>query len=82
GYPKASVVTWGAIQGPAAIPKEAVDKISSVVEKALKSPELIKALEVLGFLPSFMGPTEVKQFIAEEEKRMQEVARSANLIGR
>jgi tripartite-type tricarboxylate transporter receptor subunit TctC len=82
GYPKASVVTWGTIQGPAGTPQEAIDKISSTVEKALKSPELIKSLEALGFLPSFMGPTEVKQFIAEEEKRIQEVAKSANLIGR
>ena len=82
GYSKAAVVTWGTIQGPAGIPKEAIDKISSAVEKALKVPELNKAYEALGFLPSFMGPTEAKQFIAEEEKRMQEVAKSANLIGR
>jgi tripartite-type tricarboxylate transporter receptor subunit TctC len=82
GYPRASVVTWGAIQGPAGISKEAVDKVSSAVEKALKSPELNKAYEIQGLLPAFMGATEVKVFITEEEKRIQEVAKSANLIGR
>jgi tripartite-type tricarboxylate transporter receptor subunit TctC len=82
GYPKASVVTWGAIQGPAGISREAVDKVSSAVEKALKSPELVKAYEIQGLLPAFLGPSEFKVFIAEEEKRIQEVAKSANLIGR
>jgi tripartite-type tricarboxylate transporter receptor subunit TctC len=82
GYPRASVVTWGAIQGPAGVPKEAIDKISAVVEKSLKVPELIKAYEVQGFLPGFMGSIEFKGFVTEEEKRMQVVAKGANLIGR
>ncbi len=82
GYPKAAVVTWGAIQGPAGIPKEAIDRISSAAEKALKVPEIVKAYGELGLIPSFLGPAGVKLFIAEEERRIQEVAKSANLIGR
>lgn len=82
GYSKAGVVTWGAIQGPVGIPKEAIDRISSAAEKALKVPEVIKAYGELGLIPSYLGPADVKPFIAEEEKRIQEVAKSANLIGR
>ena len=82
GYPKAGVVTWGAVQGPAGLSGEVVEKIASALEKALNSPQVIKALETQGLHPWFMGPKDLKAFVDGEEKRMLEAAQSAQLIGR
>lgn len=81
-YPKAGVVTWGAVQGPAGLPSEVVEKIAGAFEKALKSPQVTKALETQGLDPWFMGPKDLKAFVAGEEGRMVEAAQSAQLIGR
>jgi tripartite-type tricarboxylate transporter receptor subunit TctC len=82
GYPKAGVVTWGAVQGPAGLPGDVVEKIGAAFEKALKSPQVTKALETQGLDPWFMGPKDLNAFVAAEERRMLEAAQGAQLIGR
>ena len=82
GFTRAAIVTSGTVQGPTGLPKEVVEKISTSFEKALKSPEVVKAYQSQDLLPSYMGPEELKNFFSQEEKRIHEVAQRANLISR
>jgi tripartite-type tricarboxylate transporter receptor subunit TctC len=80
GYARAAIVTSGTIQGPAGLPKEVAEKISSSFEKALETPVVVKAYQNQDLLPSYMGPEELKSFFSQEEKRIHDVAQHANLI--
>jgi tripartite-type tricarboxylate transporter receptor subunit TctC len=59
-------VAWNGLAGPAKIPQEAVDRLSSAVRKVLTNPEMRERLRSEGSDPVGSTPAEFAQFLRNE----------------
>jgi tripartite-type tricarboxylate transporter receptor subunit TctC len=46
--PGFEITSWGAVCGPAAMPRAAVERLSALTRRALESPDLARRFEELG----------------------------------
>jgi tripartite-type tricarboxylate transporter receptor subunit TctC len=79
GLPGFDTGLWFGLLAPAGTPKPAIDKINAAVNEAIKSEQVIKALQPQGI--DLLGGTsdEFARYIATEMKRWDEVSRAAGL---
>ena len=77
--PGFDITAWFAIAGPAALPKDVVDKLNGAVNQALKNPEVKEKLAGIGIQPMPMSPPELKVFVDKEVTKWVRLARDANV---
>jgi tripartite-type tricarboxylate transporter receptor subunit TctC len=71
--------TWYGLLAPAGTPKAIVSRINAEMRKAVKSPEFIKHLELIGLEPASSSPEEFHAMIRTELKRWTKVIREAGI---
>ncbi len=79
GLPGFDTGLWFGLLAPAGTPKPAIDKINAAVNEAIKSEQVIKALQPQGI--DLLGGTsdEFARYIATEMERWDQVSRAAGL---
>ena len=80
GYPKSSLGLWAGLFVPKGIEKSVLSKISMVVEKTVKTPQVVKRLDEIGYQFDYVAGEKVMQDIETEFKTVMEVIKKANLI--
>lgn len=73
------MVSWYGLWAPANLPLELVTKLQQEVGKALKSPQVAKALVEHGFVPSGSTPEEFKAYIKQESAKYAKLIKAANI---
>src|SRR6185437_6958014 len=66
GYPGAVFRFWNGLSVPAATPKDVVQKMHDVIEKALQSPDVQAKLAKLGVEPAHLSVEEFDKFFWED----------------
>lgn len=80
GLPGYDIGLWFALMAPSGTPKEAIDKIARATNDALKSPDVVDALNKAGLEVAAAGtPDDLARFIDAEIKKGAEVAKAAGL---
>jgi len=70
---------WFGVTGPAGMPRDIVDKLSSAINEALKDEEVIKPLHTAGLDIRGGTPEAFGGFIAGETKKWNDVVAAAGL---
>jgi tripartite-type tricarboxylate transporter receptor subunit TctC len=73
------MVSWYGLWAPASLPPELVTKLHQEVAKALKSPQVAKALLDYGFIASGSTPEEFKAYIKNESAKYAKLIKAANI---
>ena len=73
------MVSWYGLWAPPNLPPELVSKLQQEVAKALKSPQVAKALVEYGFVPSGSTPEEFKAYIKQESAKYAKLIKAANI---
>ena len=73
------MVSWYGLWAPPDLPPELVTKLQQEVAKALKSPQVAKALVDYGFVPSGSTPEEFKAYIKQESAKYAKLIKAANI---
>ena len=66
GLRELSITPWGAVFGPAHMPKEIVGRLSRELAAVLKRPEVREAFQKLAFEPRSSTPEELAAFVKEQ----------------
>jgi tripartite-type tricarboxylate transporter receptor subunit TctC len=66
GYPDAAYLFWGGLVAPAKTPRDVIDKVHDVVQKALDVPDVGQKLARLGVSPDPMAPEQFDKFFADD----------------
>ena len=73
------MVSWYGLWAPPNLPQELVTKLQQEVAKALKSPQVAKALVDYGFVPSGATPEEFRAYIRQESAKYAKLIKAANI---
>jgi len=71
--------SWNALMGPAGLPREMVNRLSSAAIQALKQKDVADKYANHGTVPLIMGPDELRAFIESETAKWVKAAREANI---
>lgn len=70
---------WNVLAGPAGMPRDMVNRISSAVADALKKQDVVDKYAQSGTVPYLMGPDEVKALLGDDAAKWIRLAKEANL---
>jgi tripartite-type tricarboxylate transporter receptor subunit TctC len=76
GYPSVMSTTYYGIFGRADLPAEIVSKINTDVGEILKTPEVRRNLEKVGFEPAARSPAELRTLLADEAKKWTAIVKA------
>lgn len=79
GMPNFDTSLWLGLMGPAGLPKPIVEKLTTVADKALQSPDAQKALVKQGYDAHYLGPEKFAAYVKSERTRWSAVAHAAGL---
>lgn len=79
GHPDASLSTWMEIYAPAKTPKPVVDRLSAALEKTMKDPAVIAAVEKAGLTVEHHDPAGTLKLIERENEVVQRLAKKLNV---
>ncbi len=79
GYPDLDVSSWFAMYAPAGTPKPVIDKLTTEIEKIMKSDAFRKKAEELGAEARYMNPQQLDQYQKAELQRWAKVIKSADI---
>ena len=79
GHPDASLSTWMEIYAPAKTPKPIVDRLSAALEKTMKDPAVIAAVEKAGLTVGYHDPAATRALIDRENEVVVRLAKKLNL---
>lgn len=79
GLPDLVFVSWTAVFGPPHVRRDVVDRISSALTAAVKSPEAAQRLRDAGFEPSGLGAAELDRFQRDVAKRWMTIAHETGI---
>lgn len=79
GYPDLDVSSWFAMYAPVGTPKAVVDKLTTEIEKIMKSDAFRKKAEELGAEARYMNPQQLDQYQKAELQRWAKVIKSADI---
>jgi tripartite-type tricarboxylate transporter receptor subunit TctC len=79
GYPDAAYLFWGGLVAPAKTPRDVVDKIHDVVQKALDAPDVQEKLAHLGVSPDPMTPEQFDKFFADDVATTIAIGKAAHI---
>jgi tripartite-type tricarboxylate transporter receptor subunit TctC len=71
--------TWNAFLGPAGMPRELVNRLSTGIAKAQRQPDVIQKLRSLGSPPFVIEPDALKAFIDTEVTKYVRLANEAGI---
>jgi tripartite-type tricarboxylate transporter receptor subunit TctC len=74
-----NVVTWYGIAAPAGTPQPVVDKLAAAFKKSLENPDTKAKLAKVGFATFYLPPKEFVAYLGEDEKRMSNLIKTANI---
>ncbi len=81
GFAKGGViVSWGGVFAPAGTPMAVLEKLSAAYQKATANPDVVAQLEKVGFAATYMNAKDFDHFVKDEQKRLTEIAQSAQMI--
>jgi len=79
GYADLDVSSWFAMYAPAGTPKPVIDKLTTEIEKIMKTDAFRKKAEELGAEAKYMNPQQLDQYQKAELQRWGKVIKSANI---
>ena len=79
GFPGFDTSIWFGSVVPGATPKEAVNRLSAEILRALQLPEVKDVIAKGGLNPAPLGAAEFEAFLRAEMRRNEKIARSVNL---
>jgi len=79
GMPDFDTSIWFGLMAPAGTPRQIIDKLAKAVPEAMKSSEVLGALNSQGFDTLAGGPDEFARFIVTETEKWNEAAKAAGL---
>jgi tripartite-type tricarboxylate transporter receptor subunit TctC len=79
GFTDLKAIQWVGVLTTAGTPKPVVDRLSAELNRIVRLPEVIAALETQGVTPTGSTPAEFQKLISDEIKQWSEVAREANI---
>ncbi|MWL87664.1 tripartite tricarboxylate transporter substrate binding protein [Cupriavidus sp. SW-Y-13] len=79
GYPDLDVSSWFAMYAPAGTPKPVIDRLTTEIEKIMKSDAFRKKAEELGAEAHYMNPQQLDQYQKAELQRWGKVIKSADI---
>jgi tripartite-type tricarboxylate transporter receptor subunit TctC len=75
------VATWYGITAPAGTPPAIVDRLASVLGKALASPDITARFAAQGTEVFLLPPKEFAAYVQEDARRLTALIKSANIQG-
>jgi len=79
GQPDASLSTWAEIYAPAKTPKAVVDRLAQALEKTMKDPAVVGAIEKAGLIVEYHSPEETLKLIQRENEIVTRLAKQLGL---
>src|SRR5262249_23435923 len=79
GYPQVGSETWFGLIAPAKAPAATLNALQDAALTTLKSPDVIKQIELQGSLASPMTQAEFRAFLVAEQTRWKPVIEAAGL---
>jgi len=79
GYPGAVFRFWNGLSVPAGTPRDVVQKMHDVVEKALETPDVQAKLAKLGVEPAHMSVDDFARFFKDDYEATRDLAKQANI---
>lgn len=70
---------WNILTGPVGMSRDAVTRLNSAVNSALKQPDVIDKFAQSGTIPLIMSPEEVKDLLVSEAAKWAKMAKDANI---
>jgi tripartite-type tricarboxylate transporter receptor subunit TctC len=70
---------WYGLIGPAGIPKDVVERLSSEVEKVMNTPDVHQRFIANGADPMYMNHVEMTSFVVQDYKHWGELIKAANI---
>jgi tripartite-type tricarboxylate transporter receptor subunit TctC len=74
GFPEASLNIWMALFVPAKTPPDVVDTLAQALEKTMKTPSVMAAVEKAGMVVDFRGPAATAKLVQTEHETVKNVA--------
>lgn len=74
-----NVVTWYGIAAPAGTPQPVIDKLAAAFQKSLSNPDTKARLAKVGFSTFYLPPKEFVAYLGDDEKRMSDLIKTANI---
>ena len=79
GQPEASLSTWAELWAPAKTPKPVVDRLAQALEKTMKDPAVVAAIEKAGLQVEHRDPATTQKLVERENEIVRTVARKLGL---
>lgn len=79
GIPNFVVTIWYGVLAPAGTPRSMIDRLNAEIHKAMAGPDMKKALEANGAVPTVNTPDEFTDFIRSETARYAKIIKSAGI---
>jgi tripartite-type tricarboxylate transporter receptor subunit TctC len=79
GYPEVKMTAWYGISAPVGLPKEVSEKLKTSLAKTFQHPEVKKMLTQIGYAPVYKDAEEFSRFVKEEESKLTQIAKEANI---
>ncbi|HBO78837.1 MAG TPA: LacI family transcriptional regulator, partial [Cupriavidus sp.] len=79
GYPDLDVSSWFAMYAPVGTPKPVIDRLTTEIEKIMKSEAFRKKAEELGAEARYMNPQQLDQYQRAELQRWTKVIKAADI---
>jgi tripartite-type tricarboxylate transporter receptor subunit TctC len=79
GQPDASLSTWAEIYAPAKTPRPIVERLAQALEKTMKDPAVVSAIEKAGLVVEYHGPEDTLKLIQRENEIVTRLAKQLGL---
>lgn len=80
GFPQYSLVSWGAMFGPAKLPSEIVERLAREFNAAIKRPEVKDALDKYGYELEGSTPQELTAYVREQVASWKRGVQDAGIV--
>ncbi|MES2535673.1 MAG: tripartite tricarboxylate transporter substrate binding protein [Pseudomonadota bacterium] len=77
--PGFEILGWVAVAGPAGMPPQIIESLSSAIGAAITTPDVRQKFSTSGFAPMPMKPDQLKSFIASETVKWTQLAKDARM---
>jgi len=79
GFPQYSLVAWGAMVGPAGMPREIMDRVARETNAAVANPQVREQLDKFGFELQGSSSDELGKFIRDQFAAWRQAVREAGI---
>ena len=79
GLPGYVSTAWFGIAAPAGTPQPVIDRLAAAFQKSLSNPDTKARLAKVGFSTFYLPPKEFVAYLGEDEKRMSDLIKTANI---